>query len=530
MTPKPLRTALLAPLIVTVLATGCTSAQNTAGPASGEAHPESRTAGRTDAARPTTGAQPGAPDTRAPDGRTTRDPEHPVPPTRAPQGPPTTNPRTDTRTDNRSTFALDVDTAAWTRARSQLGNGTRPNPHEVRTEEFVNAFDQGYRAPQDGLGVHLDGAAVPALESPATRVVRVGVQAAESDPRTRPPAHLTFVVDISGSMAAPGRLDLVKTSLHQLVGALRPDDSVSVVVYSDRTRVVLPPTSAGQREAILGVVDDLRTEGSTNVEAGLSLGYQEALRNQRRGGLNRVVLLSDGVANVGNTGPDPILDTIGRAAQQQVDLVTVGFGMGSYNDRLMEQLADKGNGFHAYVDDEIEARRLFVQRLSSTLVVTARDAKAQVEFDPQQVESYRLLGYENRAVADEDFRNDRVDGGEVGAGHSVTALYEITLRPGGLPVRPLATATVRYLHPDTREPIERRAELMGWQFANSPENAAPHLQLAVASATLAESLRGTGWGARRTPAEVANDCERAAARVGDQPARELALTARRAVR
>lgn len=444
------------------------------------------------------------------------------------EGPPTSNPSTDPRRDGLSTFALDVDTGSWTRTRAQLNNDRRPVPGQVRTEEFVNSFDQGYRRPTDGLAVQLDGTAVPSLESPRTRVLRVGVQAAEQDPRTRPPANLTFVIDVSGSMAPADRLGLVKTSLNQLVGALRPDDTVGIVVYSNRTRVVLPPTSAGESARIRGVIDDLQTEGSTNVEAGLSLGYEQALRQRREGALNRVVLLSDGVANVGNTGPERILQTIGQAAQQRIDLVTVGFGLDSYNDRLMEQLADRGNGFHAYVDDEIEARRLFVQRLASTLVVTARDAKAQVAFDPDQVESYRLLGYENRAVADDDFRDDRVDGGEVGAGHGVTAVYELTLRPGAAPVRPLAVATIRYQHPDTRQPIERRAELNALQLAPNPDQAAPELHRTIAVAELAESLRGTGWAARRTPAEVAADCRAVAARIGDPASAELADLARRA--
>ncbi|OYO11057.1 hypothetical protein CGZ98_10590 [Enemella evansiae] len=505
--------APIAALSLTLLA-GCSG--QTASPSIGAAAPER---GPVDRAPQTAPVAP--PETRSGDVR-------PIPPSRPPTGSPRTNPSVDPRSDNRSTFALDVDTGSWTRARAQLSNDRRPDRSQVRTEEFVNSFEQGYRRPADGLAVQIDGTGVPAFESPRTRVLRVGVQAAEQDPRTRPPANLTFVIDVSGSMAAPERLGLVKSSLNQLVGALRPDDTVGIVVYSDNTRVVLGPTRAARADRIRGVIDDLRTEGSTNVEAGLALGYEQALAQRREGALNRVVLLSDGVANVGNTGPEAILQTIGKAAQQRIDLVTVGFGLDSYNDTLMEQLADRGNGFHAYVDDEIEARRIFVQRLASTLVVTARDAKAQVSFDPDQVESYRLLGYENRDVADEDFRDDSVDGGEVGAGHSVTALYEVTLRPGGVPVRPLATATIRYQHPDTRAPIERSAELNALQLAQSPAQASPGLQQSIAVAELAESLRGTGWASRRTPAAVATDCAAVAARIGDPASAELADLARRA--
>lgn len=507
--------APIAALSLTLLA-GCSG--QTASPSIGAAAPQR---GPEDRAPRTAPVAPVEPADRS-------EQQRPIPPTTRPTGPPRSNPSVDPRRDNRSTFALDVDTGSWTRSRAQINNNRRPDPSQVRTEEFVNSFEQGYRRPADGLAVQIDGTAVPGLESSPTRVLRVGIQAAEQDPRTRPPANLTFVIDVSGSMNTPERLDLVKTSLNQLVGALRPDDTVTIVVYSDDTRVVLKPTPASQPDRIRGVINDLRTEGSTNAEAGLALGYEQALAQRREGALNRVVLLSDGVANVGNTGPERILRTIGKAAQQRVDLVTVGFGLDSYNDTLMEQLADRGNGFHAYVDNEIEARRLFVQRLASTLVVTARDAKAQVSFDPDQVESYRLLGYENRDVADDDFRDDSVDGGEVGAGHSVTALYEVTLRPGALPVRPLATATIRYLDPDTRKPIERNAEINALQVSQRPDQAAPELQRSIAVAELAESLRGTGWAGRRTPAAVAADCAAVAARLGDPASAELADLARRA--
>lgn len=456
-----------------------------------------------------------------------REPGVPVDPTARPVE---QNPTVDTREDNLSTFALDVDTGSFTRTRAQLNSGRKPFPAEVRTEEYVNYLNQGYRPPADGLGVQVDGTAIPWREAPDTRVIRVGVQSAVVDQAARPRAHLTFVIDISGSMQGPDRLDLVKTSLNQLVTSLRPDDTVAIVVYSDRTRLVLEPTEVRQAARITGAIADLQTEGSTNAEAGLKLGYESALEHRRDGDLNRVILLSDGVANVGNTGPEAILDTIGKAAQQKVDLVTVGFGLGSYNDQLMEQLADKGNGFHAYVDNENEARRIFTQNLTGTLVVTARDAKAQIEFDPDQVATYRLLGYENRAVADEDFRNDKVDGGELGAGHSATALYEITLRRGAAPIRPIAVATVRYLHPDTGQPVERRADIMSFTLAPSPEQANPFLAASVSAAALAEEFRGGPWSEHRTHAQIAVDAAAAARRTNDETVRELAQVADLATR
>ena len=507
---RPARLSRRLPLVIAasltaaVFATGCTgTASRTAG---GEAAPISvATQGAGDA----------------------REPGVPVDPTRRPVD---QNPTVDTREDSRSTFALDVDTGSFTRTRAQLNAGMRPTPAEVRTEEFVNYLNQGYRPPADGLGVQIDGTAVPWLEAPDTRVVRVGVQSAVVDQASRPRAHLTFVIDVSGSMQGADKLDLVKTSLNQLVGSLRPDDTVAIVVYSDRTRMVLDPTEVRHSGRITGAIDDLQTEGSTNAEAGLKLGYESALKHRKEGDLNRVVLLSDGVANVGNTGPEAILDTIGKAAQQKVDLVTVGFGLGSYNDRLMEQLADKGNGFHAYIDNENEARRVFAQNLTGTLVVTARDAKAQVEFDPDQVATYRLLGYENRDVADEDFRNDQVDGGELGAGHSATALYEITLRPGAAPTKPLAIATVRYLHPDTGAAVERRAELMGFAMAPSPDRADPYLAASVAAAALSEEFRGGPWSEHRTHPQIAVDAAAAARRTNDQSVRDLAEIADLATR
>ncbi|MDO5683606.1 MAG: von Willebrand factor type A domain-containing protein [Propionibacteriaceae bacterium] len=500
-----LRGSLLAPLAVAVFASGC--AVDRAGTGAEVA--------------PNAGAPAPYPVERV-------EPVTPVGPVTPRE--PNQNPFVDTREDNLSTFALDVDTGSFTRARAQLNAGGRPSPTEVRTEEFINYLEQGYQPPAKGLNVHVDGTVVPWLEAKDTRVVRVGVQAAVTDQAARPRAHLTFVIDVSGSMRGPDKLDLVKSALHQLVGSLRADDTVAIVVYSNNTRVVLPATEVRHADRINGVVEDLDTEGSTNAEAGLKLAYETALKNRVDGELNRVVLLSDGVANVGNTGPEAILETIGKAAQQQVDLVTVGFGLGSYNDELMEQLANKGNGLHAYVDNENEARRIFTQNLTGTLVVAARDAKAQVEFDPNQVESYRLLGYENRDVPDDDFRNDDVDGGELGAGHSATALYEIRLRPNAVPVRPMVTATVRYLDPDTREPIERRAELMNIMLAQSPEEADPHLHATIAAASLAEEFRGGPWAEHRTYQQIAVDAAAAARRAPDQSVRELAEVADLATR
>jgi Ca-activated chloride channel family protein len=428
-----------------------------------------------------------------------------------------TNPVVEAASDSLSTFAIDVDTGSYTLARAFLRDGYIPDPVGVRTEEFVNYFDQEYEPPDDGLAVHVDGTAVPFLGAAGTRVVRVGLQSAVVEDAARSDAVLTFVIDVSGSMAQGGRLETVKSALRTMVGELRPSDEVGIVVYSDDTRQVLPHTPVADIDGIVEAIDSLRTEGSTNAEAGLLLGYERARASFREGAVNRVVLASDGVANVGETGPDKILAKVRDAAGKGIDLVTVGVGVGNYNDVLMEQLANDGDGFYAYVDGPREAERLFVHDLTSTLQVAARDAKVQVEFDPAQVTTYRLLGYENRDVADDAFRDDAVDGGEVGAGHSVTALYEIVLAEGAGSDAPIATATVRYQDPVTGEAIERTAQLEGRDIAAQLSDADPRLHLDVLVAAYAEALRGGPWNAALSLEGVARNAGVLDGVLGDDP-------------
>lgn len=407
--------------------------------------------------------------------------------------PPAANPVTDTASDPLSTFAMDVDTGSYTYARQALQNGVVPDPATVRTEEFVNAFDQGYEPPTDSaFAVTVDATSAPFLE-PSSRVVRVGIQGRVIDDADRKDANLTFVVDISGSMQDPGKLDAVRPALLSLVESLRLTDRVGIVVYSDDTRIALASTPVSEHSAIEAAIMSLTTEGSTNVEDGLRLGYEQARQVRDPERVNRVILLSDGVANVGVTGPDEMLEVIGDAARDGIDLVTVGFGLGDYNDTLMEQLADRGDGFYAYVDGEREAVRLFSEDLTGTLQTIAREAKVQVEFNPATVSNYRLIGFENRAVADEDFRDDSVDGGEVGAGHSVTALYEVTLQESAATDDWLARAAIRWLDPDTLEPSEASTTLLGGDTSNSIGEAPMRLQQDVYVAAFAESLRGSGW-------------------------------------
>jgi len=333
------------------------------------------------------------------------------------------NPFIDAEDDRLSTFALDVDTGSYSIARRYVADGHLPPKEAVRVEEFVNYFKQDYPYPPEGQAFHinLDGAPSPFAETDRYQMLRVGLQGYAVSPEERKDVSLTFVIDVSGSMNRENRLGLVKESLELLVEQLRPSDSVAIVVYGSQARAVLEPTSGANKEGILQAIYALRPEGSTNAEAGLRLGYQQALDAFNPAGINRVILCSDGVANVGRTGAGSIWKTIESRASEGITLTTVGFGMGNYNDVLMEQLADNGDGFYAYVDTLREAERLFVENLSSTLQVIALDAKVQVDFNPDVVARYRLVGFENRDIADEDFRNDTVDAGEIGAGHNVTA-------------------------------------------------------------------------------------------------------------
>jgi Ca-activated chloride channel family protein len=410
------------------------------------------------------------------------------------------NPFIDTDEDALSTFALDVDTGSYTRVRGYLEGGHLPPPAAVRVEEMVNFFDYRDPAPRAGqppLAVAVEGAATPFAHSAAYRLLRVSVRGRELDTSQRPPAMLIFTVDVSGSMDRGDRLGLVKQALGLLLGQLRADDRVGLVIYGSRGQVVLEPTS--DHAAIRQAIDGLRSEGSTNAEEGLTLAYQLAERHLRPGAINRVILCSDGVANVGASGPESILARIGSAARQGIELTTVGFGMGNYNDVLMEQLADRGNGQYAYVDRLAQARRIFVDDLTGTLTTLAFDAKIQVELDPRAVSRYRLLGYENRDVADERFRDDSVDAGEIGAGHAVTALYEIKLTPaalaaaeGGAPMH-LATARLRYRPVGKDQAVEQEVTIDTQQLAASWRKAPASLRLAAIVAELAEVLRGSYW-------------------------------------
>ncbi|MFC8683917.1 von Willebrand factor type A domain-containing protein [Brevibacillus porteri] len=404
-----------------------------------------------------------------------------------------TNAFVSTAKDPLSTFSADVDTGSYTMMRSFVQDGTLPPAEAVRVEEFINYFPAAYPAPTNQtFVVQVDGGPSPFQKS--NQLIRVGIKGKEIAAKDRKPANLVFVIDVSGSMNREDRLELVKRSLNVLVDELQPTDSVGIVVYGSDGRVLLPPTSTVNKNAILSAIAELQPEGSTNAEEGLMLGYEMAAKSFKPSDINRVILCSDGVANVGETGAEGILRSIEDYARKDIYLSTFGFGMGNYNDVLMEQLANKGEGNYAYIDTFSEARRIFTESLTGTLQTIARDVKIQVEFDPTKVDSYRLIGYENRDVRDKDFRNDKTDAGEIGAGHSVTALYEVKLAS---PAKTdLGTVRVRY-HNIVSQKVEEIAEPVQVKSALSPE-----LTFLASVAEYAEILRDSPYSERSSLPDV----------------------------
>jgi Ca-activated chloride channel homolog len=426
------------------------------------------------------------------------------------------NPFQDAIEDHLSTFALDVDTASYTVARRYVMDGNLPPSDAVRVEEFVNYFDQDYANPEGvAFGLYADGAPSP-FHYDGSYILRVGVQGYEVSEAQRKPLALTFVIDTSGSMNMESRLELVKQSLEMLVQRLRPTDTVAIVEYGSNARVVLNPASGEDQNYILNAIYSLQPGGTTNVEDGLRLGYQLAAQAYHPEYNNRVILLSDGVANTGATSPDQLTNMIREYANSGFTLTTIGVGMGNFNDVLLEKLADNGNGNYAYIDDIDEAERLFVDNLTKTLQTIALNAKVQVDFNPEIVDRYRLIGYENRAVADQDFRDDTVDAGEINAGHSATALYAIQLKPGAQ--GRIATVQLRWEDPDTHDVREINGNFNTWDLAPYFESASPRYQLAVVVAQYAEMLRLSPWAQNTTIRQLLDHAVRLAGLMPGDPA------------
>ena len=403
------------------------------------------------------------------------------------------HPTTLTEDDFLSTFSIDVDTASYTLARSKLSYGHLPPTAAVRAEEFVNWLPYDYAPPDPSsdapFAVHM--AMAPNPITPNRSILRVALKG-HMPPLERPPVHLTFLVDTSGSMNRAEKLPLAIDALHHLVDHLGIEDTIALATYAGSHTRVLGPTPITRRTEIHRAIDSLRTGGGTAMGAGMDLAYQMASDMYLHGHENRVIVLSDGDANIGRTTHDQILASIRQYAEEGITLTTVGFGMGNYKDTLMEQLADQGDGNYFYVDRMDEAKRIFGTELSGTLQTIARDVKIQVAFDPGTVRAYRLIGYENRDIADADFRNDAVDAGEIGAGHAVTALYSLTLRDAARRHQriPVATVHVRAKDPGPDVPAQE------WETPYFASHRAEHfsdadsdLKIAWVAAAFAEKLR-----------------------------------------
>ncbi len=411
-----------------------------------------------------------------------------------------------------STFSIDVDTGSYSNVRRMLNTGRLPPQDAVRVEELINYFDYAYAAPRDAatpFGVETELAPTP--WNPKTLLLQIGIQGWKPQ-GARKPSNLVFLVDVSGSMQDEDKLPLVKSSLKLLSRELTAEDRISIVVYAGSTGVVLEPTRGNDTVAIQSALDRLEAGGSTNGGAGITLAYAMAERAFMKNGNNRVLLATDGDFNVGTVSFEALVDLVEEKRESGVALTTLGFGTGNYNDRLMERLADAGNGNHAYIDSLTEARRVLVSQRDATLRTIAKDVKIQVEFNPAIVAEYRLIGYENRMLKREDFNNDKIDAGEIGAGHTVTALYEIALKGGGGervdPLRygrettvatggeELAFLRLRYKRPDDgmqaasvliEKPVLRGAIRM------DAGEATPAFRLAAAVAAYGQMLRGGSY-------------------------------------
>ncbi|MFK7931672.1 MAG: von Willebrand factor type A domain-containing protein [Myxococcota bacterium] len=395
-----------------------------------------------------------------------------------------------TERDGLSTFAADVDTASYTISRRKLRDGYLPPAAAVRVEEFVNYFPYEYAQPKAGHPFAVDVEAAPSPYNPQNHLVRIGVQGKKVQFDTRKAVNLTFLVDVSGSMQSRDKIGMLKDTLRMLTNELEDGDTVALVTYAGATKVVLAPTPISQKGRIISALDGLTAGGSTAMGAGINLAYAQAELGFRAGAVNRVIVASDGDANVGATSHTQLSGFISAKAKKGITLTTLGFGNGNYKDTMMERLANDGDGNYYYIDSLQESRRLFVDQLSSTLEVIAKDVKLQVEFNPETVLAYRLIGYENRDIADRDFRNDAVDAGEIGAGHQVTALYEVALRDdasGGL-----GTVRVRNKAPGPDSPaVERRYDVPSSILQSSFADSSKQFRIQTAAVGFAEILRGS---------------------------------------
>jgi Ca-activated chloride channel family protein len=415
------------------------------------------------------------------------------------------NPVHQTRENPVSTFSIDVDTGSYANVRRMLTGGELPPADAVRAEEFLNYFDYGYSPPATrDTPFRVTTEVSPAPWNAQRQLMLVGIKGYEVPKSQIPAANIVFLIDTSGSMNEPNKLPLLKEAFKRMVANLRAQDRVAIVVYAGSAGLVLAPTPGNEHERIIAAFDALAAGGSTNGGAGIRLAYDLAQSSFIKGGVNRVILATDGDFNVGTTDVDALKTLVTEKRKTGVALSTLGFGDGNYNDETAEQLADVGNGNHAYIDTLAEANKVLGEELSSTMLTIAKDVKIQVEFNPALVAEYRLIGYENRQLRREDFNNDKVDAGEIGAGHDVTALYEITLigsdalasdalrygdksRPvASADARELAFVKLRYKAPDAD--TSRLVEFPVLRDAIAAPS--ERLRFAAAVAAFADRLRG----------------------------------------
>ena len=427
-----------------------------------------------------------------------------------------------TAADPVSTFSIDVDTASYAYVRSMLKDGYLPAPDAVRLEELINYFPYDYPAPaSQDVPFKATMAVIPTPWNAKTELLEIGIKGYVPPPAARQPENLTFLIDTSGSMDEPNKLPLLKRAFGLLVDTLGPDDTVSIVTYAGSAGIVLKPTKASDRAAILGAIDALAPEGSTNGADGIALAYEVNAGAKADGTVNRVILATDGDFNVGIDEPDQLKAYIKTQRDRGISLSVLGFGRGNLDDALMQALAQNGNGNASYIDNFQEAQKVLVEEGGANLVTIAKDVKIQVEFNPAQISEYRLIGYETRALANEDFNNDKVDAGDIGAGHTVTALYEITpvgsggelndpLRYGTPSAAPAATGDelgflkIRYKAPDgdasklITAPITKDLAVGELSAADNDQ------RFAAAVVAFGQKLKGSNYGGTLTWSQIAD--------------------------
>ena len=405
-----------------------------------------------------------------------------------------------------STFSIDVDTGSYANVRRFLNNGRLPPKDAVRIEEIVNYFPYSYPLPKDGRPFAVHTQTVDSPWQSEAKLIKIGIQAQDAAKKDLPPANLVFLVDVSGSMTDPDKLPLVKKTLRILTEQLRPQDKVTLITYASGEQLVLPPTSGKDKDTILRAVNALEAGGATSGERALRMAYEQAEKAYVKNGINRIILATDGDFNVGVADTETLKSLVAEKRKSGISLSTLGYGTGNYNEAMMEQIADAGDGNYSYIDSEKEAKKVLRHQLTSTLATVAQDVKIQVEFNPAAVKEYRLVGYTNRTLRNEDFNNDKVDAGDIGSGHSVTAIYEIIpqgkqgwLNESRYQKAPAASGgkneyafvKVRYKLPgqSTSKLIEQAVPAVSIPLAQADEDT----RLALAAASYAQALRGGAY-------------------------------------